>query len=47
MSTARDEVINAAGCPACGTEAGEPCLGVERRGGRRRREALAGGGGCG
>jgi hypothetical protein len=37
MSTARDEVINAAGCPACGAAAGEPCLGVERRGGRRRR----------
>jgi hypothetical protein len=34
--TTRDEVINAAGCPACGAERGEPCRGVERRDGSRR-----------
>jgi hypothetical protein len=34
--TTRTEVIDAAGCPFCGAEPGEPCLGLERRNGSRR-----------
>jgi hypothetical protein len=34
--TTRDEVINAADCPACGAERGSPCLGIARRNGHRR-----------
>jgi hypothetical protein len=34
--TTRTEVTNATACPTCGADPRQPCLGVERRGGRRR-----------
>jgi hypothetical protein len=34
--TTRTEVMNAAACPTCGADPRQPCLGIERRGGRRR-----------